>query len=97
MTGNGFIGLTPAEAEADLQAAAARTRLTMTVTPPAATAAERLRDAHRQHVEANTRLTLASRELTAADDAATKTGIALEQAKRDLIDDTLSLYYGTHR
>jgi hypothetical protein len=95
VTGNGFVGLTPAEAEADLQAAAARIRLA--ANRPPATAAERLRDAHRCSVEANTRVALAERELAEATAAATNEAIALEQAKQHLIDDTLSLYYGTHR
>ena len=92
MTGNGFVGLTPAEAEADLQAAAARIRLA--ANRPPSTASERLRDAHRDHVEAQTRLAVAERDLVDASTAAAETAIALEQAKKHLIDDTLSLYYG---
>ena len=96
MNGNGFVGLTPSEAHADLQAAIARTQLTVTTTRPPSTAAERLRDAHRSHVEATTRVTIAERELDLATTAATDAAIALEQAKRDLIDDTLGIYYGAH-
>ena len=94
MTGNGFVGLTPSEAEADLQAAAARIRLA-TNRPPA-TAAERLRDAHRDHTTAQTRKGIAERDLADASTAAAETAIALEQAKQHLIADTLSLYYGAH-
>jgi len=95
LKGNGFVGLTPSEAEADLQAAAARSRLT--VNRPPATAAERLRDAHRDHTTAQTRLAVAERDLVDASTAAAETAIALEQAKQHLIDDTLSLYCAAHR
>ena len=96
MTGNGFVGLTPSEAEADLQAAAARIRMTVTTTRPPSTAAERLRDAHRDHTTATTRLAIAEREYAAASDAVTDTADALEQAKQHLIADTLDLNYGAH-
>ena len=94
MTGNGFVGLTPTEAEADLQAAAARIRMTVTTTRPPSTAAERLRDAHRQHVEANTRVAQAERELDLATTAATDATLILAQTKEDLIMDTLGINYG---
>lgn len=94
MTGNGFVGLTPTEAEADLQAAAARIRLA--TNRPSATASERLRDAHRACVEANTRVAQAERELTAATTAHTDAATTLARAKEDLIADTLGIYYGAH-
>ena len=96
MTSNGFVGLTPTEAHADLVASAARTRLTVTTTRPPSTAAARLRDAHRQHVEANTRVALAERELDLATTAATDAELILAQAKDDLIMDTLGVNYGPH-
>lgn len=96
MTGNGFVGLTATEAEADLQAAIARTHLTVTTTRPPSTAAEHLRDAHRQHVEANTRVAQAERELDLANTAATDAELILAQAKDDLIMDTLGVNYGPH-
>ena len=96
MTGNGFVGLTPTEAHQDLVASAARTRMTVTTTRPPSTAGERLRDAHRQHVEANTRVAQAERELDLATTAATDAELILAQAKDDLIADTLGIYYGAH-
>jgi len=96
VTSNGFVGLTPSELEADRNAFAARTRLTVTTTRPPSTAAARLRDVHRCSVEANTRLAQAERELAEATAAAANEAIALQQAKDDLIMDTLGVNYGPH-
>lgn len=96
MNGNGFVGLTPAEATADLLASMTRTQQAVTNTHLPSTAAERLCDTHRRHVAATAQLANAERELDLATTAVTDATIALAQAKEDLIEDTLGIYYGAH-